>query len=50
MKRMILSALAGVLVSGFAFTPTEAISQEVTLRLQTVQTGNMGNRIDRRHG
>jgi TRAP-type C4-dicarboxylate transport system substrate-binding protein len=32
---MILSALAGVLVSGFAFTPTEAISQEVTLRLQT---------------
>jgi TRAP-type C4-dicarboxylate transport system substrate-binding protein len=35
MKRMILSALAGVLVSGFAFTPTEAISQEVTLRLQT---------------
>jgi TRAP-type C4-dicarboxylate transport system substrate-binding protein len=35
MKRMILAALAGALVSGLALAPTAATSQEVTLRLHT---------------
>jgi len=31
----VIMALAGVLLSGFAFAPTAAVSQEVTLRLHT---------------
>ena len=35
MKRLILAALAGAMVSGLALAPTAATSQEVTLRLHT---------------
>jgi TRAP-type C4-dicarboxylate transport system substrate-binding protein len=35
MKRIQLVALAGALVSGLAFVPTAAVSQEVTLRLHS---------------
>jgi len=35
MKRIVLTALAGTLISGLALTPTPAASQEVTLRMQS---------------
>ena len=35
MKTIVLTALAGTLMSGLALTPTPAAAQEVTLRMQS---------------